>query len=82
MEAGFENIVVYAAHADELPAEVISFDELLGEKPEELADFQIEGDPSELLAIITFTGGTTGLPKPIQLTHRNVVSVFAYEANG
>lgn len=82
IEAGFENIVVYRVAAEELPSGVLSFHEVLEENPGELEDFEIEGDPSEVLAVVTFTGGTTGNPKPIQLTHKNVVSVLAFEANG
>ena len=82
LQAGFKNIVAYGSCVEDVPNGVISFDEVLKEKPEGMKDFEIEGNPSEILAVVTFTGGTTGYPKPIQLSHRNVVSVFAYEANG
>lgn len=82
LEAGFDEIIVYRASPEEVPTGCISFDEVLLEEPEELGASEIEGEPSEVLAVISFTSGTTGNPKPIQLTHRNIVSTWAYEIAG
>lgn len=82
VEAGYDSLVVYRSKPEELPAGIHSFDEVFNENPEELNDFKIDGDPSKVLAIVSFTGGTTGNPKPIQLSHRNLISVLAFELNG
>src|SRR5690606_38607695 len=39
------------------------------------AEYQaIEVDPVEDIALLQYTGGTTGFPKGVMLTHRNLVS--------
>src|SRR5690625_7990776 len=35
---------------------------------------KVEVDPAEDLALLQYTGGTTGHPKGVMLTHRNLVS--------
>ncbi|UCE09363.1 MAG: long-chain fatty acid--CoA ligase [Candidatus Thorarchaeota archaeon] len=46
---------------------------------------QFEIDPKETLAVLQYTGGTTGLPKGAMLTHHNLVSnciaVFTWTAS-
>jgi long-chain acyl-CoA synthetase len=49
------------------------FDELVDEHAGSLAP-PVEIDPDRHLAHVAYTGGTTGLSKGVELTHRNVVS--------
>ncbi|WP_409289685.1 long-chain-fatty-acid--CoA ligase [Peribacillus sp. SCS-37] len=37
-------------------------------------DIQVEIDPAEDLALLQYTGGTTGFPKGVMLTHRNLMA--------
>ncbi|MFI4939398.1 MAG: long-chain-fatty-acid--CoA ligase [Burkholderiales bacterium] len=49
----------------------LAFDALIENSPENLPDLPIgEND----LAMIIYTGGTTGLPKGVMLSHRNLIS--------
>jgi acyl-CoA synthetase (AMP-forming)/AMP-acid ligase II len=48
-----------------------SFTELLGDPAQAP---QIELDPAEDLAVLPYSSGTTGLPKGVMLTHRNLVA--------
>jgi len=50
-----------------------SFQELLAKYPPNPP--QITIDPRKDLAVLPYTGGTTGLPKAAMLTHRNLVSL-------
>ena len=51
--------------------EVLRFDELIA--PAAAAPPQVRIDPDDT-AVFQFTGGTTGLPKAAELTHRNLVA--------
>ncbi len=49
----------------------LCFDELLAKYPPELGGAEI--DPKEDVAVLQYTGGTTGSPKAAMLTHYNLV---------
>ncbi|HKJ36351.1 MAG TPA: AMP-binding protein, partial [Solirubrobacterales bacterium] len=68
-DTGVEEIVLVGATGDETGATDIM--ELLGagESPPE-----VEIDPATDLAVLPYSSGTTGLPKGVMLTHRNLVA--------
>jgi long-chain acyl-CoA synthetase len=56
-------------------AGLLSFQELVGKYPPEPPKVTI--NPAEDIAVLPYTGGTTGLPKAAVLTHRNMIALQA-----
>ncbi len=54
---------------------IIHYDKLL-DKYQDPLEFDVEIKPKEDIAIIQYTGGTTGLPKGALLSHSNIVSML------
>jgi long-chain acyl-CoA synthetase len=48
------------------------FSEIIKMKPKKLINFDI--NPEEDLALLQYTGGTTGSPKGVMLTHKNLIA--------
>ncbi len=64
--------LVMAGAAAAPPAGAVDFRELLGEQGRGLRPVAI--DPEDDVAVLLYTGGTTGFPKGAMLTHRNLVT--------
>ncbi len=65
-EAGIEEVFVFGEAADATP-----FAKLMGD-PAKAPEVEI--DPENDLVALPFSSGTTGLPKGVMLTHRNLVA--------
>lgn len=61
--------------ASELCRETVVLNESTGSQPSELLDHFPESN-SEETAVIFYTGGTTGFPKGVPLSHRNIIHVL------
>lgn len=77
-ETRLKNIIVCNPLGDKLNLEkedldvVLNYDELLEKNPPNPPKVKI--NPKKDLAVIQYTGGTTGLPKGAMLTHYNIIA--------
>jgi len=53
---------------------LIHYNTLMDQNPEPLSDYEVEINPKEDIAVIQYTGGTTGLPKGATLSHFNIIA--------
>lgn len=68
---GLQEYSVAATELDKLPEGTLSFTRLLGEAGDAQPP-RIEVDAKEDIAVLQYTGGTTGVPKAAMLTHYNI----------
>ena len=69
--AGVETLYMFGGEGDRREDGVRPFDELLDAPPNPPS---VSITPSEDVVVLPYSSGTTGLPKGVMLTHRNVVA--------
>ncbi|PKY00040.1 putative AMP-binding enzyme [Aspergillus campestris IBT 28561] len=78
-----ENLRVFNAQSQPVPADLLSWEDLLAHGETDWVSFDDEKTASDTPAARLFSSGTTGLPKAATLTHRNLVAQheLAFEHN-
>ncbi len=73
-DTDLRNVVVvdFQGETEGLDEDHRSFDELIGMDAETAPEVEI--DPAEDVAVLQYTGGTTGVSKGAMLTHRNLIA--------
>jgi long-chain acyl-CoA synthetase len=70
-ETSLKRVIAFSFFAPvKSTSDVFSFDELVQGDP---IDSVVDIDPNEDLAVLQYTGGTTGVSKGVMLTHRNLI---------
>lgn len=57
-----------------VPSGILSFDRIMEKTPLLPRETQIEAPSLDEVAVLIHTGGTTGIPKAVQLTHHNIAA--------
>ena len=71
LERDLENLVIVPLTGESITGRCIFFDDLL--RPDQAPPPAVGINPEEDLAVLQYTGGTTGFPKGAMLTHYNLV---------
>ena len=69
---GIETVITFGGQ--DSPAGAVAYEELLTAEP---CAEQVAVDPASHVAILPYSSGTTGLPKGVMLSHRNLVTNIA-----
>lgn len=72
LDQDIENLVVVPLTGEDIGVDAVLFDDIL--KQNEPNSLEVKIDPKKDLAVLQYTGGTTGFPKGVMLTHFNLIA--------
>jgi long-chain acyl-CoA synthetase len=72
LDQDIENLVVVPLTGQDIGVDAMLFDDIL--QQHEPNPPKVEIDPKKDLAVLQYTGGTTGFPKGVMLTHFNLIA--------